>query len=138
MTGCSFTFMAGGFTGLIKYDSSYLGLAIFVLAVISTIYMGKVCQDIDWNKDKPNFNKLEILNRIARVRYAAESCFDLGLLSTIIGLVLMFLGMGNDVSSLIGAIKNGLSTAFIPTLVGMVANFILRLQMFVAEQALEG
>lgn len=134
--GCYFVGKAGGFGGLLKYDSSYLGVAILVIGAAATFYMGKISEQIDQNNGTPGF-KDEILKKIGTVRYAAEACFDLGLLSTIIGLVLMFLGMGSDVSSLIAAIKNGLSTAFIPTLVGMVANFILRLQMFVAEYAIK-
>lgn len=136
LVGCYFVGKAGGFGGLLKYDSSYLGVAILVIGAAATLYMGKISEQIDKYNGSPGF-KDEILKKIGVVRYAAEACFDLGLLSTIIGLVLMFLGMGGDTNSLISAIKNGLSTAFIPTLVGMVANFILRLQMFVAEYSLK-
>jgi len=142
MTGCFFVASSGGFRGLVKYDSSYLGLVIFILALAATFYMGKICGEIDdyikdiKYKQIPNF-KESILKKIGIVRYVAESCFDLGLLSTIIGLVMMFLGMGSDVLSLITTIKNALSTAFIPTLVGMIANLVLRLQMFIAEHAIE-
>ena len=140
LVGCYFVGKAGGFGGLLKYDSSYLGVVILVIGAAATLYMGKISQAIDLANaevDYPATFKEEILKKIGVVRYAAEACFDLGLLSTIIGLVLMFLGMGGDTNSLISAIKNGLSTAFIPTLVGMVANFILRLQMFVAEYAIK-
>ena len=144
LTGCYFVGKAGGFYGLLKYDSSFLGFAIILLSAGAAILIGKISKNIDlWNlriNRDPVSDKLtreSFLKDIGVVRYLAEACFDLGLLSTIIGLVLMFLGMGSDVSSLISAIKNGLSTAFIPTLVGMVANLILRLQMFVAEYYLQ-
>ena len=139
--GCYFVGKSGGFHGLLKYDSSYLGFTIIALATVAACYMGKICESIDkYNKTagrQPAINRAEILKSIGIVRFASEKCFDLGLLSTIIGLVLMFLGMGSSVESLIGAIKNGLSTAFIPTLVGMVANLILSLQIFIAEHELK-
>lgn len=136
LVGCYFVGQAGGFGGLLKYDSSYLGVVIMVVGMAATAYMGKISKLIDENNGLPDF-KACVLEKIGIVRFAAEACFDLGLLSTIIGLVLMFLGMGADTNSLIGAIKNGLSTAFIPTLVGMVTNFILRLQIFIAEYNLK-
>ena len=141
--GCYFVGKSGGFHGLLKYDSSYLGFTIIALATVAACYMGKICESIDkYNKNVGRasanpINRAEILKSIGIVRFASEKCFDLGLLSTIIGLVLMFLGMGSSVESLIGAIKNGLSTAFIPTLVGMVANLVLSLQIFIAEHELK-
>lgn len=138
--GCYFVGAAGAFAGLLKYDSSYLGIVIILISLIASGYMGSICKEIDvWNqrrtkhRESDELEKQSFFKKIGIVRYASEACFDLGLLSTIIGLVLMFLGMGSDTQSLINAIKNGLSTAFIPTLVGMVANLILRLQMFIAE-----
>jgi ABC-type uncharacterized transport system permease subunit len=140
MVGCYFAGLAGAFSGLLKYDKSYLGITIILISLASSIYMGFISKEIDiWNKritkhhSSDELEKQSFFKKIGIVRYAAEACFDLGLLSTIIGLVLMFLGMGQDTVSLINAIKNGLSTAFIPTLVGMVANLILRFQMFIAE-----
>lgn len=136
--GCYFVAKAGGFSGLLKYDSSYLGFLIIAVAVVAASYMGKVCQYVDeYNAGERSIGKEEILHKIGAVRFASEKCFDLGLLSTIIGLVLMFLGMGSSIEAVIGAIKNGLSTAFMPTLVGMVANLILSLQIFIAEHELK-
>lgn len=137
--GCYFVAKAGGFAGLLKYDSSYIGFLIMAVALSAASYMGKISEAVDiYNSGvRPEGAKEDILHKIGAVRFASEKCFDLGLLSTIIGLVLMFLGMGSSVESLIGAIKNGLSTAFIPTLVGMVANLILSLQIFIAEHELK-
>lgn len=141
--GCYFAGKAGAFTGLLKYDSSYLGFVIIAVATAAACLMGKVSKEIDvWNATYRCSSayypeKDVILKEIGLVRFASEICFDLGLLSTIVGLVMMFLGMGSDVNSLIGAIKNGLSTAFIPTLVGMIANLVLRLQMFIAEYSMK-
>jgi ABC-type uncharacterized transport system permease subunit len=159
--GCYFAGKAGAFTGLLKYDSSYLGFVIIALATGAACFMGKISRDIDnWNERTQRNNDLSrrqfsgsgrpltdgevhklkkefLLKEVGFVRFVAEVCFDLGLLSTIIGLVLMFLGMGSDITSVIGAIKNGLSTAFMPTLVGMVASLVLRVQMFVAEYSMK-
>lgn len=160
--GCYFAGKAGAFAGLLKYDSSYLGFVIIAVATAAACLMGKVSKEIDeWNdRTQRNYDlsrrqfpgtggrpltdgevhkarKEFLLKEVGLARFAAEVCFDLGLLSTIIGLVMMFLGMGSDINSLIGAIKNGLSTAFIPTLVGMVCNLILRLQMFIAEYSMK-
>lgn len=138
--GCYFAGKAGAFSGLLKYDSSYLGFAIIAVATVAACFMGKISKEIDdWNVSfgQPKDVKESLLKEVGLVRFAAEVCFDLGLLSTIIGLVQMFLGMGGDIASVIGAIKNGLSTAFMPTLVGMVANLVLRVQMFVAEYSMK-
>jgi flagellar motor component MotA len=145
--GCYFVGKAGGFSGLLKYDSSYLGFIIIAVATAAACYMGKISKAIDeandkhyyrfGNNDRYRQETEKILKSIGVVKFASEKCFDLGLLSTVIGLVLMFLGMGSNTEALIGAIKNGLSTAFIPTLVGMVANLILSLQLFIAEHELK-
>jgi hypothetical protein len=138
--GCYFAGKAGAFSGLLKYDSSWLGFAIIAVATSAACFMGKISKEIDaWNTSLGRHEEVKesLLKEIGIVRFAAEVCFDLGLLSTIIGLVQMFLGMGGDIASVITAIKNGLSTAFMPTLVGMVANLILRIQMFVAEYSMK-
>lgn len=106
---------------------------ILVLLFRGSLHVGQLAKQVDTEEDHGAIEK-----RLGVSIFLSELCFDLGLAGTVAGLVIMFKGMtGTDPNTLIEAIKNGLGTAFFTTGVGILANIILRIQIFIVQYGIK-
>lgn len=125
---------AGYFQGieyLLENDSTRISIAIAIITIAVTIHVGYRI----FNKNK-DFDTAWFL---------ADSCMSLGMIGTMLGFVIMLSqGLSNidstDVSamqSLIGSMANGMSTALLTTLAGLIASLFIKIQI-VMQDHLDG
>lgn len=116
-----------GFNYLIENDSTKISIGITVIMVAVTLHIGYRIFTNNRNFDTAWF--------------LADSCMSLGMIGTMLGFVMMLhQGLSNidatnaaAMQSLIGNMAQGMSTALLTTLAGLVASLFLKIQIVFQE-----
>lgn len=138
LTGFYFAQTKNIFNVFFENDISYICLIVTVLFFVFSVFVGVLAYKVDKLIDFCGWGTklIEINRQLDIAKYFSEAFLLFGLLGTLIGLSFSMYGALseiNDVKSIINQLKVGCSTAFYTTIVGMVASFLLSLQIFVLE-----
>lgn len=109
---------------IINNDSSYLALTISILYCIVTAIMGKIALDIDNNRVVNSEKQMKL------VKLICDNFTMLGLLSTLIGFAIML----QKTTSLEEQLRQGMGTAFYPSLAGIIATILAQIQKFIIKK----
>lgn len=157
-----FAYNLGAFHEMHAADGTYMHFStfgIYSLFVFASVWCGIKCWELSGvakklrklrKGDDTSFHKsaIQAVQRNAEIGwFAADMCLTLGMIGTVWGFYQMFQGENLadiDVSNaksmlaLIGQVARGMSTALSTTLVGLVANAMLKIQFFNLDHALDG
>lgn len=123
---------------MINNDSSYICLAIMILYVVVSAFLGRLSFLADKAVEKSESQKLVRLTEVGW--FCAEHFFSLGLLGTIVGLCIATsagISETHSVHHVVTALKTGLNTAFYTTVCGIVFSLPLQIQLMVLKHKLE-
>lgn len=130
------TLITGTIQSMIAADTSYLCLTIFAIFICTTIHCGHAHYKF-WYYNIPNEKALDI------GVLAASTCSKLGLLGTVIGFIMMVLGLHNlnlanpeSIHTMVSSMAYGIGVALYTTLVGLVCNMLITIQYFLLERAM--
>lgn len=115
--------LAGGFTFLIENDITYLSLALIAGWIVSSLWIGyrtykrKESNETAW--------------------FIADSCMSVGMIGTVVGFIYMLSGSFAEINpqdiaqmrEVIGDMAQGMGTALLTTLVGLVTGLFLKIQL---------
>lgn len=115
---------------ILDADITYLSFVVFAMWIIGTVQVAHII-NIDGNYDTPWF--------------ISESCLSVGMIGTLIGFMIMLGSSFENVDpSNIDSMKNvitsmaqGMSTALVTTLSGLVASLALKVQIVILEHSSE-
>lgn len=153
-----FAYHLGAFHEMYAADGTYMRFStfgIYSLFVFASIWCGIKCWELSGVAKKmrrlPESDHKGAINAVRRNAeigwFAADMCLTLGMIGTVWGFYQMFQGENLadiDVSNvksmlaLIGQVARGMSTALSTTLVGLIANAMLKIQFFNLDHALDG
>lgn len=117
----------GAIEYLLETDLTRLSFVIFAIWAFTTINIG-------YNSYKKQYNH-------DLAWFSAEICMSIGMVGTIIGFILMLSGSLGDIDPsdvetmkrVIAGMAVGMSTALVTTLVGLVSNILLKIQVVSQE-----
>jgi hypothetical protein len=128
----------GSLSLMINNDASYICIAIMVLYVVVSAFLGWLSFVSDRTTDIQDTKNL--LKKTDVGWFCAEHFFSLGLLGTIIGLCIATGANLSDTattSEVVRGLKIGLNTAFYTTVCGIVFSLPVQVQLMVLKYKLE-
>lgn len=120
-------FLFPGFQFLIENDITYISFIILVVFLFASLFVGwKVYTKSD---------------QFEGPWFSAESCMTLGMIGTVIGFIYMLSNNFADIDpqnitimkKVIGDMAQGMGTALLTTLVGLISSLCVKVQIIVAE-----
>lgn len=139
MTVAMITTLVAGIGEFIhKSDSTFISWGILGVAFFASLHLGYKLK---------SYTRAKLLNEDVQqdfkvTEYFIETCTSLGLLGTIIGLIMMVVGAFADldvtnqesVKESMLAMSEGIGTALVTTLVGLVCALLLRFQLVATSE----
>lgn len=136
ITAAFFAHQKGLINLVLATDISYICLTIFLFLIAFSGYCGKLCALID---NSSYLDKQEIHKKMEIVEFVSDNMTVAGLMGTLIGMSVMMystLGTQMDTNAIIQQLKIGSSTAFYTTIVGIIGNLLLNMQLLIMKQVL--
>lgn len=137
--GAIFALAFGLFSALLQSDKTYLSVAIILLFVITTGFIGR----LSWTP-KPIWLPNPPKRAIELCWFSSEIMTGLGMLGTVAGFLLMLgpsfasLDLNNftQMTEAITSMASGMSTALTTTLVGLICSMLVKIQLVNLEHGI--